>query len=71
MFGALDVVLIGVLAVESLLARVAGLFERGLSGGLGRVCFGGEDLLVENLKGHWRKRGDTALHVIQAIEKQR
>lgn len=67
MLRALDVVLVGVLAVESLLAGVAGLFERGFGGGLGGVCFGGKDLLVEHLERHWRERCDTALHVIQAV----
>src|SRR5699024_7445953 len=66
---AVHVVLVGIFAVERLLASSTGFLKR-RSGSCGRGCgFGGEHLLIECFLGHRRQGGNTALHVIQARKK--
>ena len=63
---AVHVVLVGVLAVERLLASSTGFLKR-CPGSCGRGCgFGGEHLFIECFLSNRWQRGNTALHVIQA-----
>jgi hypothetical protein len=63
---AVQVVVVGILAVVRLLAGGAGLFERGPGGGGGGRGLVGEDLFGEDLGGEGRQRGDAALEVVAA-----
>ena len=61
-------VLVGVFAVERLLAGVACFLEGSLCGGSGGTGFGSENLLVEGFLGHRREGGDAALGVVETTK---
>lgn len=61
---AVEVVVVGILAVVSLLAGAAGFLERGSGGGGGGRGLVGQDLFGEDLGGERRQRGDAALEVV-------
>lgn len=61
-------VLVGVFAVERLLAGVTCLLEGSLRGGSGGTGFGSENLLVEGFLGDRRKGSDAALCVVKTTK---